>query len=185
MAERPIKRTAAEADELDMSDLSRLLGDVYNPDTPEHESGDGDGERVPVTTTALPEWADEAVLDEAFSNWVPGPPADAPKVERSMLSDLASGPQAEWMGRNGKSNGNDSDGGPKAVFEPGIEIPLSEAELPYAVDPLATTGPVPLAVEPEPVIVMQEAAPEPWRSGWQRSDDDILPRHSRRSFLRR
>src|SRR5687768_3770722 len=84
-----------------MSDLSRLLGDVYGPE-PETPATD---EKAPVdappgaepaqATTlsgALPAWAEETVLDEAFANWVPGPPTDASGAERGMLSDLASRP---------------------------------------------------------------------------------------------
>ena len=63
-------------------DLSKVLGEVYNPEVqdspppPYSESRDPD----PVG----PEWADDALLDQAFASWVPGPPADAPAAEREM-----------------------------------------------------------------------------------------------------
>ncbi|HYE76669.1 MAG TPA: hypothetical protein VEI97_01655 [bacterium] len=37
-----------------------------------------------------PEWADEARLEEVFSSWTPGPPADAPDAEREMAHGLGS-----------------------------------------------------------------------------------------------
>ena len=45
-----------------MSDLSRLLDDVY---------------RSGSTTPAPPEWSSDSALDEAFSDWIPGEPASA------------------------------------------------------------------------------------------------------------
>jgi len=66
-----------------MSDLSRLLGDVYQAETAIDEPV------TDTTPTRLPEWADDEVLDKAFASWVPGPPDDAPAAERSMLTDLA------------------------------------------------------------------------------------------------
>jgi hypothetical protein len=48
-------------------ELSKVLDDVY-------ETKQG----------AAPEWADEQRLDEAFAEWTPGPPADAPAAEREM-----------------------------------------------------------------------------------------------------
>src|SRR5215207_10792136 len=88
-----------------MSDLSRLLGDVYGPE-PEPPAADdeaaaaaeapgAESEQARTLSGALPGWADDTVLDEAFANWVPGPPADAPSAERGMLSDLAGRPAAE------------------------------------------------------------------------------------------
>src|SRR5688500_2948761 len=62
-----------------MSDLSRVLGDLYG------------GEETAAVEPAVssfrptaPEWADEDRLDEAFASWTPGPPADAPAAEREM-----------------------------------------------------------------------------------------------------
>lgn len=54
-----------------MSDLSRLLDDVYR------------------TTPAPPgsPWSSESALDEVFSNWIPGP---APASEEPELPEIAS-----------------------------------------------------------------------------------------------
>jgi hypothetical protein len=46
-----------------MSDLSRLLDDVYNSTTP----------------APAPSWSSDTALEEAFADWAPGPPADAPE----------------------------------------------------------------------------------------------------------
>lgn len=87
-----------------MSDLSRLLDDVY---------GDSEASVEPAPTTpaptltGLPDWAIDSVLDEAFADWVPGPPTvavgamDAPSehvvgnLQRSAFADLATVPAAE------------------------------------------------------------------------------------------
>jgi hypothetical protein len=54
------------ADEQDMSDLSRLLDDVYRTTPP----------------APAPAWSPgTAALDEVFSNWIPGPPAGSPEIE--------------------------------------------------------------------------------------------------------
>ena len=57
-----------------MSDLSRLLDDVYG------EQGASADVAPPEPTpalTGLPDWAMDSVLDEAFADWVPGPPTVA------------------------------------------------------------------------------------------------------------
>ncbi|HUF34041.1 MAG TPA: hypothetical protein VMN58_12625 [Acidimicrobiales bacterium] len=68
-----------------MSDLSRLLGDVYRSDT----SGAEHDATPPAPNSAaeatLPTWAEEEALDEAFAEWVPGPPEGAPAAERHAL----------------------------------------------------------------------------------------------------
>lgn len=51
-----------------MSDLSRLLEDVYA------------GETAP----APPAWSSDEALDDAFASWVPGPPAEASAAERAF-----------------------------------------------------------------------------------------------------
>ena len=55
-------------------DLSKVLGDVYA------------GSSAPTGGTTVPEWADDAHLDEAFASWTPGPPPEAPAAEREMAS---------------------------------------------------------------------------------------------------
>jgi len=54
----------------DMSDLSRLLEDVYA------------GETAP----SPPAWSSDEALDDAFASWVPGPPAEASAAERAFAA---------------------------------------------------------------------------------------------------
>jgi hypothetical protein len=54
-----------------MSDLSRLLDDVYEPAVKDNEKG----------------WTSDEALDDAFSGWVPGPAEDASETERSLFAE--------------------------------------------------------------------------------------------------
>jgi hypothetical protein len=64
-----LKLTADHAEEQDMSDLSRLLDDVYRTTPP----------------APAPAWSPgSAALDEVFSNWIPGP---TPAVEIEVLPE--------------------------------------------------------------------------------------------------
>lgn len=83
-----------------MSDLSRLLDDVYG-DTAPAVPVEPDPPTAPLT--GLPDWAVDSVLDEAFADWVPGAPAavdealaaqdrPAPHVLRTAFSELAEAP---------------------------------------------------------------------------------------------
>lgn len=76
----PLKVTMRRADHLDMSDLSRLLDDVYS-------TGPASPPAAPPPTAAEPDlpWATEESMDEAFADWVPGPAADAPQAERDLF----------------------------------------------------------------------------------------------------
>jgi hypothetical protein len=163
-----------------VSDLSRLLGDVYEAAaTPEGEQEATD----PTTPTAVPAaaddppapqaeaggpgpaapgWADEAVLDEAFSEWVPGPPADASAEERGMLTDVEPAETVAepididaWLGPD--DGIHDLDAGHDA-----------ESEL----DPTAPVEAL-TAAPPEPE---DQDEPDP---NWTRTSDDLLPRGRR------
>jgi hypothetical protein len=140
-----------------MSDLSRLLGDVYQDETPA-DGVPADPVRPVVGAPAtsfdgrLPEWADDEVLDKAFASWVPGPPADAPAAERTMLTDLAAD-RGEWI------------------------VPV-EAPVPPPAPALADV-PFHAEVQPAPVPFGGAAA----LAGWQRSHDDIIVGGGRRRRL--
>jgi hypothetical protein len=54
-----------------MSDLSRLLDDVY---------------RAPASRSE-PAWSSDSALDEVFANWIPGPAAPAPEPARTEVRD--------------------------------------------------------------------------------------------------
>ncbi|HEX9992972.1 MAG TPA: hypothetical protein VGB14_08605 [Acidimicrobiales bacterium] len=141
------------------SELSALLGGVYREDEPSPAP-------APVAASAhrgrglLPDWADESVLDAAFADWVPGPPADAPSAERSMLTELAAAAP---------------DAPPVVVPDAEPAAAATPAPAPAAKHPPA---PPPLAVEALLPRPPGEVAParraEPARP-WQRGDDDILP----------
>ena len=169
-----------------MSDLSRLLGDVYrsgpaappaedttktDEETQEEPAGaDGteageDAARPSTLSGALPEWADESVLDEAFANWVPGPSDDAPEVERGLLSDLAAGPpQAEAT--------TVPDAPPAPIEDRTTSLAEAVPAAPDFMFPQA---------EAEPIGALE--VPLPGR--WQRSDDDLLPGRGRARSWRR
>jgi hypothetical protein len=59
-----------------MSDLSRMLDDLYAP---------AQGDVATDSLTRAPEWSSAEALDVAFSSWVPGPADGATALERSMV----------------------------------------------------------------------------------------------------
>ncbi len=62
-----------------MSDLSRLLDDVYEPAVKDDEKG----------------WTSDEALDNAFSGWVPGPAEDASETEKALFTVPAAVTEAE------------------------------------------------------------------------------------------
>ena len=50
--------------------------------------------RPAAAPEAVPEWAAEAVLDEVFASWSPGPPPEAPSPEWEMARQLGAGGEA-------------------------------------------------------------------------------------------
>ena len=154
-----------------MGDLSNLLGDVYGDD-----DGDGDKDAAgkaaadkAATNKAAPEGATEAApqesgapewsaderLDEAFAEWSPGPPPEAPDAERKVveIGDPGDGDLHEALAAALAQPPSDAT----------VSSPAPEADT-AAVEPVAATAPV--------------ARP------WQRSDDDILPAGRRRRGFR-
>jgi hypothetical protein len=135
-----------------MSDLSKVLGDLY----------DG-GEATPRPgndfRAAAPAWADEDRLDEAFSEWTPGPPDDAHETEREMSVVL------------------DMPAVPAARLDEDMAATLSAALAQAATEPPAP------AWDASPVLPQSDSDsapvwdPMPAAAGrvWQRIDDDILP----------
>ena len=169
-----------------MSDLSRLLGDVYGTSTPPAEDVDAADPTTPTAavpaaaddppappvedvdaghSSAAPGWADDAVLDEAFAEWVPGPPSDAVAEERDILADVEPADTVAepididaWLGPEADD----------AVFDADAE---AEADELGATERFEAFVPPP-APDPQPVA--------PGDAGWTRTSDDLLPR-SRRS----
>jgi hypothetical protein len=159
---------------LPMSDLSRLLGDVYGTGPAVEEEVEAHEETSPLAATATPEWADDSVLDEAFANWVPGPPSDAPAAERAALADLASFGHEE-----------PAEPAPVAVPETLAEALPVEAEWFFDVPAATPTTPEPV-LHLDTVDVDGDADTDDKVSvaPWQRSDDDLLPSRGRRRFRR-
>lgn len=91
----PLKVTMRRADHLDMSDLSRLLDDVYSTG-PASPPAAPPPAPAPAAEPDLP-WATDESMDEAFADWVPGPGADAPQAERDLfeLADVDDAPAAQ------------------------------------------------------------------------------------------
>jgi len=139
-------------------DLSKVLGDVY-------ETG----------KKQAPEWADEQKLDEAFSQWTPGPPADAPAAEREMarLDDDLAAALTEALANDGGASADPVPTFPEVEPEPDSVAAVLYAEL----APLAEPAAVEVEADPEPVV--------PGR--WARGDDDVAFGHARggRRFGRR
>src|SRR5688572_10996826 len=80
-----LKGPLVDADASSMSDLSRMLDDLYAlPGT------DTDTDSEVVTDeplTRAPSWSSEEALDEAFASWVPGEADGTTAFERSMVAD--------------------------------------------------------------------------------------------------
>jgi hypothetical protein len=179
-----------------VSDLSRLLGDVYGASTPPAEDAEATDPTTPgagpaaaddppappveavetdVTRPAAPGWADDAVLDEAFAEWVPGPPSDADAEERDILADVE---PAETV-----AEPIDIDAwlGPDPVDE--VE---ASAEADVEAEPIEATAPLDAFVPPaEPETEVHRAIEA--EAAWSRESDDLLPRsrRGRRLSLRR
>ena len=84
-----------------MSDLSRMLDDLYDL-SPDDEETPPATAAAPAPPTA-PSWASEDALDEAFGGWIPGPTEDASEAERSFVADVVDQPVTlapvdnEWL----------------------------------------------------------------------------------------
>jgi hypothetical protein len=162
-----------------MSDLSRLLEDVYGDGGAVY----GDGSSPP----AVPDWSSDEALDDTFASWVPGPPADAPAAERAFAVDdspVRERPTFDEV---------------FAAFGPEDASELvAEVEVEGDIDAAVETDPVAVAEIPElgdltdvadlagftetftPATELAAAAPEPIAAPriitrWMPSDDDILP----------
>jgi hypothetical protein len=173
-----------------VSDLSRLLGDVYGASTPATEDAEADPTTPPassapvddppgppveavesdLTASAAPGWADEAVLDEAFAEWVPGPPSDADAEERDILADVEPAETVAepididaWLG----DEVTDID-----EAEAAVETEADELE-PTAAMEAADAFVPPAEAMPEPHSAMES------EGHWRRESDDLLPRGRR------
>jgi hypothetical protein len=166
-----------------VSDLSRLLGDVYGASTPPEGEVDAadpttptagpdpadDPPAPPVEAVdagpAAPGWADDAVLDEAFAEWVPGPPADASAEERGILADVEPAETVAeaididaWLGPEDGLEDLDAGDGDEVELDP--------------------TAPVE-ALTTAPTAPTEHDEHDEHDPNWSRTRDDLLPRGRR------
>jgi hypothetical protein len=140
-------------------DLSKLLGDLYETneadppvDSPLAEASPASP--APVSPPAPgPDWADEALLDEAFASWKPGPPDDAPAAEREMANGF---PGTSFPQLEGALGGDDHLDGSMLSRD----LQMLDAGLPGSVQ---TDVEAADPIEPGPPRM------------WTRADDDVLP----------
>ncbi len=141
-------------------DLSKLLGDLYDTDEADAPVDAPLADTSPASPAAPvsppapgPDWADEALLDEAFASWKPGPPDDAPAAEREMANGF---PGTSFPQLEGALGGDDHLDGSMLSRD----LQMLDAGLP---------GSVQTDVE----------AADPFEPGpprmWTRADDDVLP----------
>lgn len=118
------------------------------------EAAPVDAEPSVSTNDTIPNWASTESLDRAFANWAPGPPEDAPAAERAF----AQGVSTDYEGPDAQL----------AQDDPSYAAPYEVEPIEGLIDDSSQ--------EPE-------EASDQARVGWQRSDDDILPRRGLRSRL--
>jgi len=78
-----------------MSDLSRLLDDLYAMGDTEAETAPVAAAAPPAAPTEAPAWSSDEALDEVFETWVPGPDEDAPAAHRSFVEAVTDEPFVE------------------------------------------------------------------------------------------
>ena len=137
-------------------DLSKVLGDVYSGGAATSEAN-------------VPEWADDAHLDQVFAGWTPGPPADAPAAEREMAAHV--------------------DPASRRRIDDELASALTQALTanPIAPEPLfAERSDETEQVDDEltHTHVAELVAPREPTRAWSREDDDILPARTTRKASR-
>jgi hypothetical protein len=158
-----------------MSDLSRLLDDVYEQ---------------PVAKDDAKGWTSDEALDSAFSDWVPGPGEDASEKERSLFAGAKPRPDDESDPITDENVGELPTTGLAAQVAPDDTVQsdppsdriASETGTTEVLDAIpvddaptmsrewASANAVPTDVTPAPVV-------------WRPVDDDILPARANRRFL--
>jgi hypothetical protein len=74
-------------------DLRPVLDEAVQPAWPDDDAGTPDtspSQPSLAQATAVPDWAEDDVLDRFFASWTPGPPPDAPSAELEMVDLVAS-----------------------------------------------------------------------------------------------
>jgi hypothetical protein len=159
-----------------MSDLSKVLGDLYGGDDADHRPSVAPARNF--RDAAAPEWADDDRLDQAFENWTPGPPPEAPAAEHDISSYVIDAPAvppaqldddlAATLGQALAYAGSDN-------ADP--EVPFASADDPAAASfGMVTPAPAPAPAPALPADIAAELPALPTPAGrWERSSDDILP----------
>lgn len=164
-----------------MPDLSELLGNVYGGSEEPEQSAESSPEpaaepSVPPAGPRTPEWADDEHLDRAFADWTPGLHTDAPAAERELFAPAPPRPAqrladdlAAALSEAVLAEADEAESTHHTVAaEAEAEVTDSAVvETPRATE--VTTATL-HDLEPEPVHTYVHKA------GWQRNDDDILPR---------
>ena len=151
-----------------MSDLSRLLDDVY---------------RSGPSTPAPPAWSSDSALDEVFSDWVPGEPEGATPAEQAFVD-------FEPPGTDDTLQQLDALVQQAAALEPDItDEDEDDVGQPEVVSP-AVNRDAAICWTPERATELTEPVRSaPAITPWSRHDDDILPHRGlsgrRRFSLRR
>ena len=163
-----------------MSDLSRLLDDVYNS-----------------TPAAEPSWSSDAALEDVFADWVPGLPADASPAERAFHEEGGAHGIEHLLDADDDDDQLQTLLDQAARFAPLVDVPdddiddFDDVEAPAPLGasnlmlvpmlddeaPAPTVAHVPFVA---PTLIDPDfIAPVPVHA-WCRQDDDILPRGRRR-----
>lgn len=142
-----------------MSDLSRLLDDVYEPAAKDDEGADENEAEA---------WTSEHALDDAFHGWVPGPAEDASGTERKLFAEAKAAAPSEAAGPPAPPTGSIPSAPPADRVESAPDLAGDATEDRWATVP----GTADEAVEGAPAPV-----------AWQPQDDDILPKRASRRLL--
>jgi hypothetical protein len=164
-----------------VSDLSRLLGDVYGASSEDAAADDPPAPPVEAaeptpSRPAAPGWADDDVLDEAFAEWVPGPTADADDEERDILADVEPVESVAepvdidaWLGPEPMQDLDDIDARAEA---PDVDATAGYNAFDDEFVPATEPG-----TDPGTEVGAQPAMADD--GAWRRESDDLLPRGRR------
>lgn len=166
-----------------MSDLSRLLGDVYGGTALDSGAGGGDSvdDAVVEEARSLPDWADDDTLDEAFAGWVPGPPEGAPAAEHAAMEGAAASGAAHasvsfpLTPGPGTDEGHDESGQPAADDTDGWLFGLTAATDGDSVAEALTTPQSAIPTAPGPATPPATVTGGIDGMPWSRTQDDVLP----------
>ncbi len=162
-----------------MSDLSRLLDDVYEQ---------------PAAKDDAKGWTSDEALDSAFSDWVPGPGEDASETEKSLFAGAKARPTDNADSITDKPTGGFR---PEslATQTPSVDPVRSEPPVHRTGSDGVTDAVTPTAPTEVPHPVVSRSAHE-WGSSnpspteiapvpvaWRPEDDDILPSRPQHRFL--